>query len=182
VAVVIVSRNPSPRREIRPAQRARHLHLQPRVDARDVEEVAALGQAAHHLAAAKVLQAHGARRSVPARGAAQAVLVRGLGQRADVYFGKPAHPRPAGSGWRGGGKRRARTTHGSGDGRDEHRRQGSEGARLPDDNGRGEHAGRGEQRAGLARHGCQHPVSVACVVDRLAGDPRGPRVQPWHDR
>ena len=155
------------------------MHLQPRVDAADVEQVPALGQAPHHLAAAKVLQAHGARHSVSsARGAAAeaVVLVRGLGQRADVYFGKPA-PYSAGSAaWRGGGtKHRAgSTTRGCeaqapGDAGDEHRGQGSEGARLPDDDGRGEHAGRDEQRAGLARHGCQDTVAVADeVVDRLA--------------
>ncbi|CAD6338919.1 unnamed protein product [Miscanthus lutarioriparius] len=70
---------------------------------------------------------------------AEAVLVRGLGQRADVYFGKPAHS--AGSAcWRGGGKRRAagstnrgRDAQAPGDAGDEHRGQGSEGARLPDD-------------------------------------------------
>ena len=70
---------------------------------------------------------------------AEAVLVRGLGQRADVYFGKTAHS--AGSAcWRGGGKRRAagstnrgRDAQAPGDAGDEHRGQGSEGARLPDD-------------------------------------------------
>jgi hypothetical protein len=35
--------------------------VQPGVDAPDVEQVPALGQAPHHLAAAHVLQAHGAR-------------------------------------------------------------------------------------------------------------------------
>ncbi|CAD6217132.1 unnamed protein product [Miscanthus lutarioriparius] len=70
---------------------------------------------------------------------AEAVLVRGLGQRADVYFGKPAHS--AGSAcWRGGGKRhaagsttRGRDAQAPGDTGDEHRGQGSEGAHLPDD-------------------------------------------------
>lgn len=171
------------------------MHLQPRVDTADVEEVPALGQAPHHLAAKKVLQAHGARYdSVSAGGAAaEAVLVRGLGQRADVYCGKPAHSACSGSSWRGGGRKRraARTmTRGRddaqapGDAGDQHRGQGGEGARLPDDYGRGEHAGRGEQRAGLTRHACQDTVAIVADVDGLAGDGehRGPRVQSWHDR
>jgi len=179
------------------------VHLQPRVDAADVEEVPALGQAPHHLAAAKVLQAHGARRhsvssAARGRGGAVLLLVRGLGQRADVYFGKPAAHDSAGSRG-GGGKRRAgasgsRTTRrgrddagqAPGGAGDEHGGQGDEGARLPDDDGRGEHARRGEQRAGLPRHGCQAAVAAAEDVvdidDRLAGEHRRRRVQPWHDR
>jgi len=80
------------------------------------------------------LAAHAGRTSM-----AEAVLVRGLGQRADVYFGKTAHS--AGSAcWRGGGKRhaagsttRGRDAQAPGDTGDEHRGQGSEGAHLPDD-------------------------------------------------
>ena len=142
------------------------MRVQPRVDAADVEHVPAPGQAPHHLAAAHLLQAHRTRRAL--RRAGVKVLVRGRRrqQRADVHLGEPAR---AAARRRRAGILRTRTAGAPARGHDAKapsgaRGHGGEGARLPDDDGRCEHAGRDDQRPGVRGHSTEDAVAADVVV------------------
>jgi hypothetical protein len=163
--------------------------VQPRVDAADVEQVPAPGQAPHHLAAAHLLQAHLARR------APGAAVVRGHRQhRSSARMSTSASPRapPPGAAAEYSVPPAARAPArghdaqapgGAGGGRRGH---GGEGARLPDDDGRGEHAGRTRRsatRRPRPRHRRRRSRRRVTCLAAVAGHRREPpRVQARHDQ